>query len=68
MSPAGPELSVIIPAYNEALRLPRTLERIAAYARASTRLKRLFIATAHFLILATVRPISSGAERGHQAF
>jgi dolichyl-phosphate beta-glucosyltransferase len=32
MSPAGPELSVIIPAYNEALRLPRTLERIAAYA------------------------------------
>ena len=32
MSPAGTELSVIIPAYNEALRLPRTLERIAAYA------------------------------------
>jgi dolichyl-phosphate beta-glucosyltransferase len=33
MSAPAPELSVIIPAYNEELRLPATLSRIAAYAR-----------------------------------
>ncbi len=31
MSPAAPELSIIIPSYNEELRLPATLDRIAAY-------------------------------------
>jgi glycosyltransferase involved in cell wall biosynthesis len=31
MSPADPELSIIIPSYNEELRLPATLDRIAAY-------------------------------------
>jgi dolichyl-phosphate beta-glucosyltransferase len=35
MSDASPELSIIIPAYNEALRLPRTLDRVRAWIEAS---------------------------------
>jgi glycosyltransferase involved in cell wall biosynthesis len=37
MSPTSPELSIVIPAFNEELRLPATLERIAAYLEASRR-------------------------------
>jgi dolichyl-phosphate beta-glucosyltransferase len=37
MSSAAPENSIIIPSYNEERRLPETLERVAAYARASGR-------------------------------
>jgi len=38
MSPeAAPQLSIIIPAYNEELRLPATLTRIAEYTRSSNR-------------------------------
>jgi dolichyl-phosphate beta-glucosyltransferase len=35
MSSGGPALSIIIPSYNEELRLPATLERIAAYLGAN---------------------------------
>ncbi|HKW61985.1 MAG TPA: dolichyl-phosphate beta-glucosyltransferase [Candidatus Acidoferrum sp.] len=35
MSPALPELSIVIPAFNEELRLPATLERIASYLQGS---------------------------------
>jgi dolichyl-phosphate beta-glucosyltransferase len=35
MTPAAPELSIIIPSYNEEKRLPGTLRQIVAYVRAS---------------------------------
>jgi glycosyltransferase involved in cell wall biosynthesis len=37
MSSTNPDLSIIIPSYNEELRLPATLERIAAYIQAFSR-------------------------------
>ena len=37
MSPASLELSIVIPAFNEELRLPATLDRIAAYLQGSRR-------------------------------
>jgi dolichyl-phosphate beta-glucosyltransferase len=37
MNPEAPELSIIIPSYNEELRLPATLSSIAAYTRLSKR-------------------------------
>src|ERR1700730_14712269 len=37
MSSAPPELSIVIPAFNEELRLPITLAEISAYIRASKR-------------------------------
>src|SRR5260221_12380917 len=37
MSSAVPDLSIIIPSYNEELRLPATLERIAEYLSTSGR-------------------------------
>jgi dolichyl-phosphate beta-glucosyltransferase len=37
MSPAAPELTIIIPSYNEEARLPVTLQCIAQYIRASQR-------------------------------
>ena len=33
MTAAAPELTIIIPSYNEELRLPPTLEKIAAYVQ-----------------------------------
>jgi glycosyltransferase involved in cell wall biosynthesis len=35
MTAAGPELSIIIPSYNEELRLPATLDKIATYIQSS---------------------------------
>ncbi len=35
MNPADPDLSIIIPSYNEELRLPATLDRIAEYIQTS---------------------------------
>src|ERR1700720_4012658 len=37
MSASAPELSIVIPSYNEQLRLPATLQAIAAYIRSSNR-------------------------------
>src|SRR5215472_17741989 len=37
MSPTSPELSIVIPAFNEELRLPATLDRIAAYLQGPRR-------------------------------
>ena len=37
MSASNPELTIVIPAFNEELRLPATLERIAEYLKNSHR-------------------------------
>jgi dolichyl-phosphate beta-glucosyltransferase len=37
MNPGSPELSIVIPSFNEEKRLPATLERIASYIKASGR-------------------------------
>ena len=37
MHPGSPDLSIVIPSYNEEQRLPATLQRIAAYLKASGR-------------------------------
>jgi len=37
MSAAPPELSIVIPAFNEELRLPGDVSRISSYVRASKR-------------------------------
>jgi glycosyltransferase involved in cell wall biosynthesis len=43
MTDAAPELSIIIPAYDEESRLPATLDRIAAYIRASGRSTEIIV-------------------------
>lgn len=37
MGPSSPELSIVIPAFNEELRLPDTLDRVATYLKSSHR-------------------------------
>jgi glycosyltransferase involved in cell wall biosynthesis len=43
MSPGAPDISIIIPSYNEEGRLPETLERIARYVRASGRAVEILV-------------------------
>jgi dolichyl-phosphate beta-glucosyltransferase len=43
MSPSAPELSIIIPSYNEELRLPATLDRIAAYLQKDGRAAEVLV-------------------------
>jgi dolichyl-phosphate beta-glucosyltransferase len=76
MSPETPELSIIIPAYNEELRLPATLSRIAAYARSSNRATEVIVvddgsrdntiaATEKFHSeIPNLRVVSNGENRG----
>ena len=76
MSSRGPDLSIIIPSYNEESRLPATLERIAAYLSDSGREAEVLIvddgskdgtaAVADYfqIKLPTLRVVSNGVNRG----
>src|SRR5713101_1158298 len=76
MSSAAPDLSIIIPSYNEELRLPDTLERIAAYLSASGRNAEVLVvddgskdgtaAVAEYfrIKIPSLRVISNGVNRG----
>jgi glycosyltransferase involved in cell wall biosynthesis len=43
MTPDTPDLSIVIPSYNEELRLPATLESVAAYLKASGRTAEVLV-------------------------
>jgi len=76
MTPNEPELSIIIPSYNEELRLPATLERIAAYLSASKHTAEVLVVddgskdrTAQVAEsfrdkIPTLRVVSNGVNRG----
>ena len=76
MSATAPDLSVIIPAYNEELRLPATLERIAAYLANCGREAEVLVvddgskdgtaavAESFRGKIATLRVVSNGDNRG----
>jgi len=76
MNSGGPELSIIIPAYNEESRLPATLERIAAYIGSSARETEVIVvddgskdgtaAVAEYfqVKIPSLRVISNGVNRG----
>ncbi len=76
MSSAAPDLSIIIPSYNEELRLPATLERIAAYLSTFGRNAEVLVvddgskdgtaAVAEYfrIKIPTLRVVSNGINRG----
>lgn len=76
MSPAAPDLSIIIPSYNEELRLPATLDRIAAYLSTCGREAEVLVvddgskdgtaAVAEYfrIKIPTLRVVSNGVNRG----
>src|SRR5258708_27945977 len=76
MGPAAPDLSIIIPSYNEELRLPAALERIAAYLSSSGRKAEVLVvddgskdgttAVAEYFCvkIPTLRVVSNGVNRG----
>jgi glycosyltransferase involved in cell wall biosynthesis len=76
MSSSEPELSIIIPAYNEELRLPVTLERIATYIAESGRETEVVVvddgskdgtaAVAEYfqIKIPSLRIVSNGVNRG----
>ena len=76
MSATNPELSIVIPAFNEELRLPATLERIAAYLKDSGRDVEVLVvddgskdrtaavAESFRSKIPTLRVIPNGANRG----
>jgi dolichyl-phosphate beta-glucosyltransferase len=76
MSPAAPELSIIIPSYNEELRLPATLDRIASYLQTDGRAAEVLVvddgsndrtaavAEAFRNKIALLRVVSNGVNRG----
>lgn len=76
MTDTGPALSIIIPAFNEESRLPETLEKIAAYIKASSRDTEVLVvddgstdgtaaaAEAMRAMLPALRVIPNGVNRG----
>jgi glycosyltransferase involved in cell wall biosynthesis len=74
--PTAPELSIIIPSYNEELRLPATLDKIASYIQSSGRNTEVIVVddgsrdrTAHVAEsyrgkFANFRVLSNGVNRG----
>src|SRR5258707_15885329 len=76
MNAGSPELSIVIPSFNEEMRLPATLERIASYIKASGRKTEVIVvddgssdgtarvAESFLVKLEELRVVSNGLNRG----